>query len=136
MKKKSPTELTLDYWRQRGFTAIICEYWLSYGRGGQGVRKDFGGFADVIVWNKEWTIAVNATTESNISERKKKFIINPDLQSWITSKLIKERSGRRKFFIQGWKEKGKPLKYWQSRLIELVKSNGIYWEEVSHKLYL
>lgn len=75
---KSPTQLTLHELRKAGFTVEIVERWNQYAK----VRQDFAGFADLIAFGFGQIIAVQCTTGSNHSARRKKIEAEPRARMW------------------------------------------------------
>ena len=65
----SPTQNTLKELRKRGYRAAVTEVWNPHAR----IRKDLFGFVDVLGIGPEGTIAVQATSYSNISARVRKI---------------------------------------------------------------
>lgn len=63
----TPTARSLKYLRAQGFHAYVVERWIPRAR----VRKDVAGFMDILAWRGEppCTLAVQATTGSNVSHR-------------------------------------------------------------------
>lgn len=65
----SPTQRALAELRKRGYTAAVVEHWNPHA----GIRQDLFGFIDVIGLKDGETLAVQATTRSNISSRVQKI---------------------------------------------------------------
>lgn len=65
----SPTENTLKELRKRGYRAAVVERWNPHAR----IRHDLFGFVDVLAVGPDGTIAVQATSYSNISARVRKI---------------------------------------------------------------
>lgn len=61
----TPTARTLAELRKRGYLAAVVEKWNVHAR----VRNDLFGFVDVIALKGEKTLAVQATSGSNVSSR-------------------------------------------------------------------
>jgi Trm5-related predicted tRNA methylase len=74
----SPTQLTLKLLRDEGWTVEVVERWIP----GANIRKDLFGFIDLMALRSGMTLAVQATSYSNISARVKK-IENAELLSEI-----------------------------------------------------
>lgn len=91
----SPLSRSLKYLRENGYVAEKVEKWNSYAK----VRQDFGGFADIIAYNEETTLAVQATTTENILARESKIFNLPKLQRWLLSPY-------RRVEIHGWAKRG------------------------------
>lgn len=91
----SPTQLTLKYLREAGYTCDIVERRIT-----KWTTRDFLGFADILAV-KPGTIgvlAVQTTTVDNQSTRKKKVMGIDALQAWLDA-------GNR-FEVHGWAKKG------------------------------
>ena len=65
----TPTQLTLRKLREDGWTVEVVEKWVP----GANIRKDLFGFIDLMAIKDEQTLAVQATSYSNISARVKKI---------------------------------------------------------------
>jgi len=65
----SPTQRTLKWLRDAGYTCAITEHWNSFTR----QRKDLFGFVDVLAVKRGETIGVQTTSASNVSARVKKI---------------------------------------------------------------
>lgn len=66
----SPTELTLKKLRKDGYVAAKTEHWNPFG----GNRKDLFGFVDCLGIKEKETLAVQATTKSNMAARVRKIL--------------------------------------------------------------
>jgi len=66
---KSPTQLTLDKLRADGWLVEVTERWNPFAR----IRQDLYGFVDVLAVREGETLAVQATSYSNISARVNKI---------------------------------------------------------------
>lgn len=89
----SPTEKTLKWMRENGYFATVVERWNSFA----GLRQDLFGIVDVVGLRKGETLAVQATSKSNVSARVRKIT---DHKS--TPKL---REAGWRILVMGW-EKG------------------------------
>jgi hypothetical protein len=72
---KSPTQLSLEKLKEEGYTAQVVERWNSFAR----VRVDLFGFIDIIGLKDGETLAVQATSYTNISARVKKITEHENL---------------------------------------------------------
>lgn len=61
----SPTQLSLRHLRAEGWLAAVVEHYNPHAR----VRNDLFGFIDVLAIRPDETLAVQATTASNVSSR-------------------------------------------------------------------
>ncbi len=65
----SPTQRSLKYLRDQGYTVAITEKWNPHAR----VRQDLFGFIDMLGIKDGQTLAVQTTSSSSFSERIKKI---------------------------------------------------------------
>ena len=63
--KTSPTQRTLKYYRDLGYTCAITEHWNQFAK----IRQDLFGFCDLVVLGKGETLCVQATSGANTSAR-------------------------------------------------------------------
>lgn len=90
----SPTERSLKWMRDQGYFATVVERWNSFA----GLRQDLYGIIDVLGVKPGETLAVQATSDSNVSSRVRKLSEHKS-----TPKL---REAGWKILILGW-TKGK-----------------------------
>lgn len=69
MSKVTPTQRSLKYLREEGYTVAITEHWNSFARR----RVDLWGFCDLVAIRKGETLCVQTTSASNVSARVKKI---------------------------------------------------------------
>lgn len=100
----SPTELTLRHLRKTWPLVAVVERW----DGHAGIRRDLFGIIDVLAVGPEGTLAVQATSGSNVSARIRK-IADSD-----TIAHIREAGWR--IEVHGWT---KPGHRWQLRVVEV-----------------
>ena len=88
----SPTQLTLKYLRDEGYTAQVVEHFNMFAH----VRQDLFGCIDVvgIKAGEIGVVGIQTTSRANMSARFKKSIAIPALKVWCAS--------GNKFFIHGW----------------------------------
>lgn len=67
----SPTQLTLRHLREQGYVAEVVERWDSFA----GVRRDLFQFIDVLALRGAETLAVQATSASNVASRVNKIAL-------------------------------------------------------------
>lgn len=72
---KTPTQLSLEKLRADGYLAEVTERWNAWAR----VRHDLFGFVDILGIKEGETLAVQATSYSNISARVNKITEHPNL---------------------------------------------------------
>lgn len=78
----SPTQRTLKYYRELGFSAWIVEKWNMHAR----IRQDMFGFIDIVAIHPECGIVgVQATSGSNHSARVEKIKANEYFPLWCAS---------------------------------------------------
>ena len=65
----TPTELTLKHLRAEGWTVAVVEKWNPHAR----IRQDLYGFIDILALKGSETLAVQATSYTNMSARIKKI---------------------------------------------------------------
>ena len=100
----SPTQRSLKYLRDQGLSPWVVEYWNNFSR----KRNDLYGCIDIICIGKGFTLAVQTTSLSNISARKKKILENPYYPTMVESGW--------KVHIHGWSLVGR--KY-EVKIVEL-----------------
>lgn len=61
----TPTQRTLKHLRDAGYTAAVVEHWNPHAR----IRQDLFGIIDVIGVGEGGTVAVQATSRSNVAAR-------------------------------------------------------------------
>ncbi len=93
----SPTARTLALLRRRGYTADVVERFVAgAGERGQGIRRDWGHFGDVLACHagRREIVLVQSTTLPNVAARLAKARGRPELALWL-------RAGGR-FEVHGW----------------------------------
>ena len=65
----NPTQRTLKEMRKRGYTCAITEHWNAFAH----IRQDLFGIVDVLCLQGDETVAVQTTSDSNVSSRVKKI---------------------------------------------------------------
>lgn len=69
MTTLSPTALTLRKLRDDGWTVEVVEKWNPHAR----IRQDLYGFVDVLAVGPDGTLAIQATSASNVAARVRKI---------------------------------------------------------------
>ncbi len=87
----SPTQRTLAYLRAEGYTVAITEHWNQWARR----RVDLWGFVDVLALRENETLAVQCTSDSNVSARVKKIADHENIGP--------VRKAGWKVVVMGWK---------------------------------
>ena len=97
----SPTERTLRLFRKQGYSAGVVEKWIPR----VNIRKDLFGFIDIIAVSPAGigSIAIQATSYSNMSARRNKILENDIAIEWLTA--------RNRIILIGWKKKGARWEY-------------------------
>lgn len=86
----SPTERTLKALRADGWLAAVVEKWNPHSK----TRLDLFGFVDILAIRGEETLAVQATSRSNISSRVQKITDHPNVGA--------VRDAGWKIMVYGW----------------------------------
>ena len=68
----SPTQRSLKWLRELGYTAVITERWNPFAR----IRQDLFGIVDVLAVARGETLAVQCTSAKNVSARVKKIAVH------------------------------------------------------------
>jgi hypothetical protein len=88
----TPTSRSLAYLRNAGFSADVVEHWNPFAH----IRKDLFGFADILAIRPGEILAVQTTTDSNVSARLHKISEEPRSGLWL------QAGG--KIVVHGWKK--------------------------------
>lgn len=101
----SPTQRTLRWLRDAGYTAQVTEKWNPHAR----VRQDLFGCIDIISLGPEGILGVQACAGSSHAARRKKSLAEPRLIAWLAA------GG--KFSVVSWSKKGArgKRKEWECR---------------------
>lgn len=96
MAKTSPTQRSLKFLRENGYTAQVVERWNSFAK----VRQDLFGFIDIVAINPKMggVLGVQTTSATNMSSHRKKILENEVAPIWL-------RGGNRIQLIV-WSKKG------------------------------
>ena len=100
----TPTQRSLKYLREQGYSVWIVEHWNHFAR----KRQDLFGCIDLLAIGHGHTLAVQTTSRDNTSTRCKKIVENDYYSEMI-------RSGW-KIHVHGW---GKLKDGWQVKVVEL-----------------
>ncbi len=95
----SPTARTMAWLRKQGYVCAVVEQRIPTL---EHVTRDFCGFADIIAFNHTHTIAVQATSASNIRSRERKIWNEPRALAWALGK-------GRQVWVVGWKKYAKAI---------------------------
>lgn len=102
----TPTQLTLRHLRSLGYVAAVVETWNPHAM----VRQDLLGFIDVLALRGSETLAVQATSASNVASRVKKIALCQHLGA------VREAGWRVE--VWGWDQK-KPRAPWTVRIVDV-----------------
>jgi hypothetical protein len=111
----SPTARSLAEMRGRGFTAAVTEHWNPFAH----IRQDLYGFIDILCFQPgQGTVAVQATSTSNIGSRIEKIKALPLAKKWLETENA--------ILVHGWAKRGGrgERKLWTLVEKELVLSEG------------
>lgn len=100
----TPTQLSLRDLRADGYTAEVVEKWNPHAR----IRQDLFGIIDIVALKGADTLAVQATTDSNVSSRVHKIADSPNVAA------IREAGWR--IEVWGWKKAGR---IWERRTVDV-----------------
>ncbi len=107
----SPTQRSLKWLRDQGFTVAIVERWNPYAK----IRQDLFGCLDLLAISPtHGIIGIQATSTGNLSARDKKILAEPKAGIWLAS------GG--KITCHGWSKKGArgKRKLWQLTTREIL----------------
>ncbi len=91
---RSPTQLTLAKVRADGWLAEVVERWVP----GANIRKDLWGFVDVLCIRDGEVLAIQSTSDSNVSARVKKIAEHPN--------IAEVRKLNWTLVVHGWRKQG------------------------------
>ena len=92
MAGKSPTQLSLELMRARGYTSSVVEHWNPFAR----IRQDLFGFIDVLCLGDGEIVGVQTTTAKNMSARITKIREHENLLPVLDSGM--------RVLIHGWQK--------------------------------
>lgn len=79
--KQSPTSRTMKYLRGIGMTVAVTEKWNSFVK----IRQDLFGFGDLIAFDANRVLLVQATTDANRASRRTKILSIPEAAAWTSA---------------------------------------------------
>ena len=88
----SPTQRTLKYLRDNGYTAVVVASWNAFSK----TRRDVF-CADILAFGHGEVLLVNATDATSVSKRLAKANANADVLAWAAQPWAK-------FVVAGWKK--------------------------------
>lgn len=79
----SPTQRALAHCKKMGWTAYVTEHWNAFAH----IRQDLFGFVDMIVLDGlgGGPLAVQVTSDGNVSARVEKILAEPRAALWLKS---------------------------------------------------
>lgn len=106
----NPEARTRTLFREMGYVIDGANRYEMY----SGRRHDYIGCVDLIAFNDSEIIAIQATSSSNRSARRRKCLENPDAKRWVMSP-------HRKFYVVTWglRKGGETRRTWKHKIDEL-----------------
>ena len=110
MATKSPTSRALAELKQLKYVAQVVERWNPWAK----KRIDLFGFADLIYLTDASIVALQVTTDDNLSKRRAKIVAEPRAKAWLQAGGLIE--------VWGYGKKGArgEVKKWVCRKEEIV----------------
>lgn len=99
----SPTQRSLKFLRDQGWTAEVVERWIP----GANIRKDLFGFCDIFCFSPERRqfLMVQTTTWSHLSEHVRKILSLPVVVGWLSAGGFVQAHGWKKVGPRGKRKK-------------------------------
>lgn len=91
---KSPTQRSLAYCRERGWTVQVVEHWNPFARR----RVDLFGCIDLVAITPEGVLGIQTTSGSGHSSRRKKVLAEKRIAQWVAAGA--------QFHIWSWSKRG------------------------------
>lgn len=113
----TPDQLTREYYSNLGYSVTKVEGWKIYP---ELRRCDFLGIYDYLAFNDHEILAIQTTTKSNMSSRRKKMLTAKSFARWT-------KGNRRSILIVWHKERGR----WKETVEELYMKN---WDAMQAKI--
>ena len=101
----SPTQRSKAHMEAQGYTVAIVERWNPYAR----IRQDLFGFVDLLCIGNGETVAVQATSGSNVASRVKKIAEHENVGA--------VRNAGWKIWVMGWRKNSKGK--WTMRIVDV-----------------
>lgn len=107
----TPTQRSLAYLRKTWPLVAVVERWNPHAK----IRQDLFQFIDIICIGHNEVLAVQTTSDSNVSARVQKVTSTPAAAIWLMSPS-------RKIVVHGWAKKGPrgKRKLWELREVEIM----------------
>jgi hypothetical protein len=77
----SPTQRSLKYLREQGYTVAVTEKWNPHAR----IRLDLFGFVDLLAIKEGQTLAIQTTSASNFADRRAKILEHDNLSKVLSA---------------------------------------------------
>ena len=100
----TPTQRSLKYLRDAGYTVAIVEHWNSFAR----IRQDLFGIIDLLAVRGTETLGVQTTSSTNVAARIRKLEESPMLS------ILREANWS--IHVHGWRKVGNR---WQVRSVDI-----------------
>ena len=104
----SPTQRSLEHLRKGGYLPAVVEKWNMHAR----IRQDLFGFIDVLAVKDGETLAVQATSDSNVSSRVAKIASEE-----LAEKVAAVRKAGWRIVVHGWRKAANGR--WQLREVDV-----------------
>ena len=107
----TPTQRSLAHLRKTWPLVAVTERWNPHAK----VRQDLFGFIDIICVSSIGVLAVQTTSDANVSARVRKINETPAAAIWL-------QSPTRRIVVHGWAKKGPrgARKLWTLREVEIT----------------
>jgi hypothetical protein len=102
----SPTQRSLKFMRDQGYTAEVVERFNSFTKR----RNDLFGFIDILCIRKGEVVGVQTTSAGHVSDRKKKILEHENAQAVLDSGI--------RIIVHGWEKKNNR---WQVKEVEITE---------------
>lgn len=109
----TPTQRTLKYYRDAGFTCAVTEKWNPYAK----IRQDLFGFIDLVALIPGRIVGIQTTSGSNHAARREKIRGLPEARKWLETGA--------EIHIASWakkKPRGQKRALWALRIEEITLS--------------
>lgn len=120
MARLSPTQRTLKYLRDRGYTVAVTERWNPHAK----VRNDLFGWIDLVALEPDTAIiGIQCTSGANVSARVEKIKVSEEARTW--------QSCGGKVVVIGWRKvkAGAKKATWQPRMIGMIPRDDGQWDQ-------
>lgn len=101
----SPTQRSLKFMRDQGYTAEVVERFNSFTKR----RHDLFGFIDILCIKEGRIVGVQTTSAGHISDRRKKILEHANLPAVLSSGI--------RVIVHGWEKK---QNRWQVKEVEIA----------------